>query len=167
MSKSNESEDTAALRSRSSKSSSLVSNCYYAQRHSTTSCNSSSATNQQQHPKCSNCLIWQNLYKIFEFLATGRLNQLRLDLSLGSYNQETSGYWSEKFESLARIVHHATKSPLKNPIDPSDSADWLWDYRSPKNYKLLKLKLKLINQSEQLIKLSALSANAQQTLVCI
>jgi hypothetical protein len=104
--------------------------------------------------KCTKCALWQNLYKIFEFLTTGRLNKLGLDLlmRLGSGQQAGSSMLIERLESLASLVS-ATKAII-NPIDPCDDPSWSWDYKCPKHYKLLKLKLKLINQSEQLIKLA-------------
>jgi hypothetical protein len=102
--------------------------------------------------KCTKCALWQNLYKIFEFLTTGRLNELGLDLSMRLGNQRAGSVLIERLENLAGLV--TVTKVINNPIDPCDDPNWSWDYKCSKHYKLLKLKLKLINQSEQLIKLA-------------
>lgn len=56
-----------------------------------------------------------------------------------------------KIEHLANIVNKL-KLPIKNPADPSDSSEWTWNYKSSQHYKLLKLKLNLVSQTNQLIK---------------
>ena len=56
-----------------------------------------------------------------------------------------------KLEYLSSIVNKL-KLPIKNPADPSDSSEWTWNYKSSQHYKLLKLKLNLISQTNQLIK---------------
>jgi hypothetical protein len=105
--------------------------------------------------KCTKCALWQNLYKIFEFLAKGRLNELGLDLSMRLGGNQALNSLIEKFEKLVNLINQVNQNDIvKNPIDPCDSANWTWDFKCPKHYKLLKLKLKLINQTEQLIKLA-------------
>lgn len=96
--------------------------------------------------KCSNCVIWQNIYQIFEFLVNGRLLVNEHDyneLNSGSNNlQESIAInlndaarinTSNKYDYLFNLLNKLKF--IKNPIDPSESSSWQWDYKSSKHYK--------------------------------
>ena len=117
--------------------------------------------------KCTNCIIWQNIYQIFEFLVNGRLlvNEADYHDRLGhgvlfthahsliepiviNLNDAAIINTSNKYDYLYRLL---TKMKyIKNPVDPSDTLAWSWDFKSAQHYTLLKLKHKLLYQITQL-----------------
>lgn len=124
--------------------------------------------------RCSNCMTWQNIYQIYEFLTTGVLIQ-NTDVYLRKKNdgngkkvdsmhmndgideeeplsEQAKLHSASRYEYLMNSINK-NKLLIRNPIDPSDTPDWNWNYRSSQHYKLLKLKQSLIFQITQLIKI--------------
>lgn len=90
--------------------------------------------------KCPNFPLWQNVARVFEFLVSGKLDELT---PMEAYSPDLTSYYYS--------IEH--KELIRNPIDPSDSDSFIWDYKNPLHYKLLKLKLKLVTQSDQMVKM--------------
>lgn len=88
--------------------------------------------------KCPNFPLWQNLARVFEFLISGKLDEIT---PMEVYNPDLTSYYHSM----------DTKKVINNPIDPSDSNNFIWDYKNPLHYKLLKLKLKLITLTDQMV----------------
>jgi hypothetical protein len=130
-------------------------------------------SNENKSPtiKCSTCLTWQNIYQIFEFLSNGLLSVCNNNTTTNNHSQtdevedtEKSMRNKQKKIADAALLDSASKCDnlvdtltkikqiLRNPIDPSDTSDWDWEYKSSSHYKLLKLKLNLIVQINQLCK---------------
>jgi len=80
-------------------------------------------------------MTWHNICQIYEFLTTGLL-------SPHIFSQT----------ELRNKLNNLSGAIIRNPIDPSETSDWTWDYKSAQHYKLLKLKLNLIGQTRQLAK---------------
>ncbi|CAF0818805.1 unnamed protein product [Brachionus calyciflorus] len=115
-------------------------NYFYYRSHSVSSKSSSVTSHESdKRKKCSNCSIWLNLTRIFEFFLTGRFDE---HIPTELYEPNLSHF----FNLTKDLVF------LKNPIDPSDIDSFVWDFKSPLFYKLLKLKVKLLNRTEQFIK---------------
>ena len=103
---------------------------------------------QQSYPNddcneyCFTCLVWHNIYHIFEFLSNGDSILCSLEFKPGMIqsNNLTSLI---NYDNLISLLNRV--KVIRNPIDPSDNIEkWKWDLKSAQHYKLLKFKLHLV-----------------------
>jgi len=86
-------------------------------------------------------------------------------------NDAASINTANKYDYLFNLL--AKLKFIKNPVDPTESPSssssggnvgvWTWDYKSPKHYKLLKLKLKLLTQIVHLSKLYTMNLSSSSS----
>lgn len=135
---------------------------------------SSHIRSDQSSFKCPRCQVWQSLFKIFEFIVTGRLgeSEQRLDFCT-IYNEFTkeqaNSILTNRYQNMYRLLNRTTKY-VRNPIDLSDLTSWSWDFKCSRHYNLYKTKQSLMNHLDRLLKQADSQCeekSSKSCLVCI